>query len=50
MIYSLTGKLIHTEIDLAVIECGGVGYACRTTLMTLQAVSGKKAFEKTAGI
>ncbi|MFA5658426.1 MAG: Holliday junction branch migration protein RuvA [Oscillospiraceae bacterium] len=35
MIYSLTGELIHTEPSLAVIECGGVGYACRTTFSTL---------------
>lgn len=31
MIYSLSGKLVHTESDLAVIECAGVGYACKTT-------------------
>ena len=35
MIYSLHGKLIHTEQNLAVVECGGVGYACRTTAYTL---------------
>ena len=35
MIYSVRGKLIHKENELAVIECGGVGYACRTTLSTL---------------
>ena len=35
MIYSVSGKLIHTEGSLAVIECGGVGYACRTTQTTL---------------
>lgn len=34
MIYSVKGKLIHKEQSLAVIECGGVGYACRTTLST----------------
>lgn len=34
MIYSLRGKLIHKEPFLAVIECGGVGYACRTTCST----------------
>ncbi|MCL2633211.1 MAG: Holliday junction branch migration protein RuvA [Oscillospiraceae bacterium] len=31
MIYSVKGELIHKEINLAVIECAGVGYACRTT-------------------
>lgn len=35
MIYSIRGKLVHRENELAVIECGGVGYACRTTLSTL---------------
>lgn len=35
MIYSLRGKLTHTEQNLAVVECGGVGYACRTTSYTL---------------
>ena len=34
MIYSLRGTLIHKEPFLAVIECGGVGYACRTTCST----------------
>lgn len=35
MIYSVRGKIIHKGQDIAVIECGGVGYACRTTLSTL---------------
>ena len=35
MIYSLRGRIICKEDNLAVIECGGVGYACRTTLNTL---------------
>ena len=34
MTYSVRGKLIHKEPFLAVVECGGVGYACRTTCMT----------------
>lgn len=38
MIYSLRGKIISKENNLAVIECGGVGYACRTTLNTLSAI------------
>ena len=42
MIYSLNGKLVHTEAELAVIECGGVGYACKTTFNTLQAIAGKE--------
>lgn len=35
MFYSLTGKLIHTEAYLAVVECGGVGYRCMTSQTTL---------------
>ena len=35
MIYSLRGELTHWETGLAVVECGGVGYACRTTMNTL---------------
>lgn len=40
MIYSLNGELIHTEPNLAVIECGGVGYACRTSMNTLKKIGG----------
>lgn len=36
MIYSVRGTLVHTEQNLAVVECGGVGYGCRTTLNTLK--------------
>ena len=35
MIYSVRGTLVHKEAGLAVIECGGVGYGCRTTYNTL---------------
>ena len=35
MIYSLQGELTYWEQGLAVVECGGVGYACRTTMNTL---------------
>lgn len=38
MIYSIKGELTHTEPNLAVIECGGVGYACRTTFTTLSQI------------
>lgn len=38
MLYSLRGILIHTEPALAVIECGGVGYKCLTTLQTQRAL------------
>ncbi len=40
MIYSLTGRIIHSEPDLCVIDCAGVGYACKTTLNTVQQISG----------
>lgn len=42
MIYSVRGKLIHTESELAVVECGGVGYACKTTYYTLQKIAGEE--------
>ena len=35
MIYSLHGILTEKEPNLAVIECAGVGYACRTTNTTI---------------
>lgn len=40
MIYSVRGELIHTEPSLAVVECAGVGYACRTTMNTLKQIGG----------
>lgn len=44
MIYSLKGMVTVTEQNLAVVECGGVGYGCRTTANTLAKVtSGKEA-------
>lgn len=38
MFYYVKGTLVHTAPYLAVIECGGVAYACRTTNQTLSAV------------
>ena len=35
MIYSVRGTITAKEYNLAVIECAGVGYACRTTAYTL---------------
>ncbi len=35
MFYYLSGKVAHLEANLAVIDCGGVGYACKTTNYTL---------------
>ena len=36
MFYSVSGKLIHTEVNIAVVECAGVGYKCQTTMNTLK--------------
>ena len=35
MIYSVHGKLVHLEPNLAVVECGGVGYGVRTSAVTV---------------
>ncbi len=35
MIYSLRGKLTVKELGFAVIECGGVGYGCKTSYNTI---------------
>ncbi|MFR4419140.1 MAG: OB-fold domain-containing protein [Ruminococcus sp.] len=34
MIDSLHGTLIAKEMNMAVVECGGVGYACRISYQT----------------
>jgi Holliday junction DNA helicase RuvA len=34
MIYSLRGRLVHVQPDIAVIECGGIGFCCRITMTT----------------
>ncbi len=36
MFYSLRGKLLLTQANMAVVECGGVGYRCQTSLSTLR--------------
>ena len=41
MIYSLTGKVALSTPELVVIDCGGVGYACKSTLYTLQQIQGR---------
>lgn len=38
MFYYLSGTVAHLAPYLAVIDCGGVGYACRTTNTTLAAL------------
>jgi len=42
MFYYLSGTVAHIAPYLAVIDCGGVGYACRTTNVTLSALSVNK--------
>ncbi len=34
MYYSVRGEVIHLENGIVVIECGGVGYKCQTTMNT----------------
>lgn len=44
MFYYLSGTVAEIEANLAVIDCGGVGYACATTNYTLsQLKRGEKA-------
>lgn len=38
MFYYLSGQVAHIGPNLAVIDCGGVGYACRTTSFTQAAL------------
>ena len=38
MFYYVSGTVAHIEPYLAVIDCGGVGYACKTTSYTLSAL------------
>lgn len=35
MFYYVSGMVTHVAPNLAVIDCGGVGYACRTTNQTI---------------
>jgi len=38
MIYSLHGRLTVKELNYAVVECGGVGYGCRTSYNTVSQI------------
>ena len=40
MIYSLNGTVVLTEPNAVVIECGGVGYRCLTTMNTMRRIPG----------
>lgn len=35
MIYSIRGKITAKGSDFLIVECGGIGYRCRTTLGTI---------------
>ena len=35
MIYSLTGKYVAAEPNFVVIDCGGVGFQCFTSMSTI---------------
>lgn len=43
MFYYLSGTVAHIGPHLAVIDCGGVGYACRTTNHTISKLTVGKA-------
>ncbi|MBQ3089903.1 MAG: Holliday junction branch migration protein RuvA [Oscillospiraceae bacterium] len=44
MFYYISGPVAHIDTRMAVIDCGGVGYACNTTAYTLSALTkGKQA-------
>lgn len=39
MFYSLTGRLTHVDSQIAVIDCGGVGFKCLCSLNTIRSLS-----------
>lgn len=45
MIYNVRGTLTYTDINYAVVECGGVGFKCFVSMTTLKELSplGKEA-------
>lgn len=44
MFYYVEGNVAHTEQGLAVVDCGGVGYACHVSQNTVSALKmGQKA-------
>lgn len=43
MFYYLDGRITHIDHSVAVIDCGGIGYACNTSMNT---ISGLKIGEK----
>lgn len=45
MFYYVQGTVTHLAANLAVIDCGGVGYACRTTTNTIASLSMCKVYK-----
>ena len=39
MIYSLTGKVIHTDVSGAAVQCGGVAFYCAASMNTLRHIA-----------
>ncbi len=42
MFYSLTGNVLYTDAEIAVISCSGVGFECHTTTHTLKKIAGAR--------
>ncbi len=42
MLYSLTGDVVYTDSEIAVISCSGVGFECHTTINTLRRIAGSR--------
>ena len=49
MYYYINGTVAHIEPYMAVIDCGGVGYACRTTNHTISKINVGKAAKQFVG-
>lgn len=45
MFYYVQGTVTHLAPNLAVIDCGGVGYACRTTTNTISSLNRGKVYK-----
>lgn len=40
MIYSLTGKIVHTDVSGVAVQCGGVAFYCAASFNTLRRIGG----------
>ena len=45
MFYQITGKLVHAEQNLAVLETGGIAFACKVSQGTLGRIQGGRGRE-----